>query len=195
MKLYDRSEIDRPASAVWPYVVHAGHFRQWNDKIVAVEATGLFELGQTFHTQYRMSGREMRCWSKVTALEPGRLLELHHANCSGKGARRELEVVELMTLEEKDGRTVVRKEITVRNHGVPWILQPLIWFVTRLGKPSGKDKLKEMCEGDLEQRSRLLEGQGVLRRSSGGSIPDGAPVNVKGGSISDTVSRDRDERS
>jgi uncharacterized protein YndB with AHSA1/START domain len=147
MKLHDRSEIDRPASAVWPYVVNAGHFQQWNDKIVAIEAVGQLQLGQTFHTQYRMSGREMRCWSKVTALEPGRLLELHHGNCSGQGTRHELEVVERVTLEEKEGRTIVCKEITVRNHGVPWTLRPLIWFITRFGKPAGKDRLKEVCEG------------------------------------------------
>jgi uncharacterized protein YndB with AHSA1/START domain len=146
MKLFDRSVIARPASAVWPFIVTAEHFRQWNDKIVDIEARGEFRLGQSFHTQYRMSGKEIRCWSKVAALEPGLLLELHHGNCSGKNAPRDLEVIERVKLEEKDGRTIVRKEITVRNHGVPWILRPLIWFVSRFGKPSGKDKLKELCE-------------------------------------------------
>lgn len=148
MKLHDRSEIGRPAAAVWPFIVTAERFRQWNDKIIDIEARGEFRLGQAFHTQYRMSGREMRCWSKVTALEPGRLLELRHGNCSGKGTPHALEVTERVTLEEQDGRTVVRKEITVRNHGVPWIIRPLIWFVTRFGKPVGKDKLKELCEGE-----------------------------------------------
>jgi hypothetical protein len=149
MILRDVSKIDRPASVVWPYIATAELFRQWNDKIIDLEAAGPFQLGQTFHTHYRMSRRETRCWSKVTALEPERVLELHHGNCSGKGARRGLEAIERITLEEKDGRTVVRKEITVRNHGVPWLLRPFIWFVGRFGRPTGRDKLKELCEGGI----------------------------------------------
>lgn len=147
MILRDRSVIDRPASAVWPFVATAEYFRQWNDKIVDIETAGEFHLGQAFHTRYRMSGKEMTCWSKVSALEPERLLELHHGNCEGRGARRELEVIERIILEEKADRTIVRKEITVSNHGVPWLLRPLIWFITRFGKPAGKDRLKELCEG------------------------------------------------
>ena len=146
MKLYDRSEIDRPATHVWRYVVTPELFLRWNDKIVALEAAGPFRLGQTFHTQYRMSGREMRCWSKVTVLEPGLILELHHGNCSGQGARRGIEAIERVTLEEKDGRTIVRKEIDVRNARIPLLLRPLIWFVSRFGRPKGPDKLKELCE-------------------------------------------------
>jgi hypothetical protein len=147
MKLYDRSEIDRPASVVWPFIVTAEHFRAWNDKIIDLEASGEFRAGQTFHTGYRMSKNEIRCWSKVTALEPERLLELHHGNCVGQGLKREIEVVERVRLEEKDGRTIVTKDVTVTNSGVPWFFVPLIWFVTRFGKPYGKDKLKELCEG------------------------------------------------
>jgi len=149
MKLYDRSEIDRPAAHVWRFIVTPELFVQWNDKVVDTEAEGEFRLGQTFHTHYRMSGKEMRCWSKVTALEPGRLLELSHGNCSGKGMRRELEAVERVTVEEKDGRTVVRKEITVRNHGIPRLLLLLIWFITRFGQRVGKDKLKALCENGV----------------------------------------------
>jgi hypothetical protein len=147
MKLHDRSVIDRPASAVWPFIATAELFRRWNDKIIEIETTGPFHLGQTFHTRYRMSGKEMTCWSKVAALEPERLLELHHGNCAGRGARRDLEVIERISLEEEDGRSIVRKEVIVSNHGVPWFLRPLIWFVTRFGKPVGKDRLKELCEG------------------------------------------------
>ena len=151
MRLYDRSEIARPASAVWPYIITAEHFRQWNDKIIGLEAAGHFHLGHAFHTHYRMRGRDLRCWSKVTALEPERLLELHHGNCSGKGRQRDLAVVERITLEEKSGRTIVQKVITVRNHGIPWFLLPLIWLITRFGRPVGRDKLKELCEGTAGQ--------------------------------------------
>jgi hypothetical protein len=56
--------------------------------------------------------------------------------------------IERITLEEKDGRTIVTKDVTVRNSGVPWFVVQLIWFIGRFGKPVGKDKLMEICEGD-----------------------------------------------
>ena len=150
MKIRERSDIARPALHVWPYIVTAEHFRVWNDKVIDLETQGEFRLGQTFHTGYRMSQHEIRCWSKVTALEPERLLELHHGNCTGQGLKRDIEVVERVTLEEKDGRTIVTKEVVIRNSGVPWFFVPLIWFVTRFGKPVGKDKLKALCEGNAD---------------------------------------------
>ncbi len=50
-------------------------------------------------------------------------------------------------------------------------------------------------EAGPEQRVRLLEEQGVLKRPSRSAIPAGAPIVIKGRQISDTVSRDREERS
>jgi len=49
-------------------------------------------------------------------------------------------------------------------------------------------------EGGPEQRVRLLEEQGVLKRSSRSAIPSGSPVAIKGRPISDTVSMEREER-
>ena len=49
-------------------------------------------------------------------------------------------------------------------------------------------------EGGPEQRVRLLEEQGVLKRSSRSAIPSGSPIAIKGRSIADTVSEEREER-
>lgn len=49
-------------------------------------------------------------------------------------------------------------------------------------------------EGGPEQRVRLLEEQGVLKRPSRSAIPAGSPVAIKGRSIADTVSEEREER-
>jgi len=91
---------------------------------------------------------QLQCWSQLTRLDRGRLLELRHGNCSGPGTRKAVEVVERITLEEKDGRTIVTKDVTVRNSSIPWFIIQFIWFISRFGKPVGKDKLKAMCEGD-----------------------------------------------
>jgi uncharacterized protein YndB with AHSA1/START domain len=148
MKLRDRSEIDRPIMHVWRYIVTPELFKLWNDKIIELDARGAFLRGQSFSTRYAMSRKQILCRSTVTALEEGRLLELHHGNCSGSGIRREIDVVERITLEENKGRTIVIKVVSIRNSGIPWFLVPLIWYINRFGKPAGKDKLKEMCEGD-----------------------------------------------
>lgn len=147
MRLRERAEIDRPADHVWRFVVTPELFLQWNDKVVGMEARGTFQQGQRFHTRYVMSGKQLQCWSKVTALEPERLLELQHGNCSGKGVHGDIKVIERITLEEKHGRTIMIKDVYMLNHGIPWFLVPLIWFVTRFGRPVGKDSVKEMCEG------------------------------------------------
>ena len=147
MILKERTEIDRPAAHVWRFIVTPELFLQWNDKVVEMEARGAFQLGQHFHTRYEMSRKQLQCWSQVTRLEEGRLLELQHGNCSGKGVHGDIKVVERITLEEKGDSTIVTKDVLMTNHGIPWFFIPLIWFINRFGKPVGKDKLKEMCEG------------------------------------------------
>jgi uncharacterized protein YndB with AHSA1/START domain len=146
MKLRDRSEIDRPITHVWRYIVTPELFQQWNDKIIELDARGAFLRGQSFSTRYGMSRKQILCRSLVTELEEGRLLELRHGNCSGSGIRREIDVVERITLKEENGRTIVIKDVIVGNSGIPWLLIPLIWFINRFGRPARPDKLKAMCE-------------------------------------------------
>ena len=114
-----------------------------------MEAKGKFILGQPFVTHYKMSGKEIQCLSTVTAIQEGRLLEIQHSNCIGNNINQELTVCERITLTETGGRTVVTKNIDIRNHDVPWILIPIIWFVTRFGKPAEPDKLKLICETNV----------------------------------------------
>jgi uncharacterized protein YndB with AHSA1/START domain len=45
MKLRERSEIDRPPSRVWCYIITPELFLQWNEKVVEMEARGSFETG------------------------------------------------------------------------------------------------------------------------------------------------------
>lgn len=76
MNLRERTAIDRPAALVWRYIVTPELFQQWNDKIVAMEARGAFQPGQHFHARYAWRQRELQCWSQMTRLDDGRLLEL-----------------------------------------------------------------------------------------------------------------------
>ena len=111
-----------------------------------MEAKERFRRDQPFVTHYQMSGKQMQCISTVTALYENSLLEIRHAHCVGSGISSDLEVTERITLKEEDGRTTVRKDVDILNHGMPWFLVPIVWLITRFGKPAGPDRLKQMCE-------------------------------------------------
>jgi len=121
----------------------------WNTKVISMEAKGQFVLGQPFVTHYRMRGKEIQCLSTATAIQEGRLLELRHGHCIGSGISPDLAVCERITLREIRRKTIVTKDVAIANHGVPWILIPLIWFITRFGKTQEPDKLKLMCEASV----------------------------------------------
>ena len=148
MVLRDRSVISRPPSVVWPYIVTPELFQKWNDKVASIEARELFHLGQQFTTHYLWKGKTMQCLSVVTRLEEGRLLELRHTRMLGPSSRPDMVVIERVELKGSAGGSVVTKRITIRHHDFPWYLMPLIWFVTRFGKPTGEDLLKKLCEAE-----------------------------------------------
>lgn len=131
---------------MWPYVIRPEFFQEWNTKISSMDVTGEFRLGQPFTTHYLWKGRPLQCISRATEIQVGRVLELRHSQPAGPGIRPDLTVVERVTLEEARGRTTVTKVVTITNHGIPWFVLPLIWFITRLGKPVGPDPLKLLCE-------------------------------------------------
>jgi uncharacterized protein YndB with AHSA1/START domain len=147
MIIRQRSSISRPPAAVWPYIVTPERFQQWNDKIASIEARERFRAGQQFTTHYLWKGKEMQCLTVVTGLEEGRLLELRHTRCLGPASRPDMEVLERVELEGDADRSVVTKTIIVRNIDIPLLLRPLVWLITRFGKPKGEDLLKKLCEG------------------------------------------------
>ena len=148
MRISERTEIERPASKVWSYVIDPECFQKWNKNIISMEARDHFSLGQPFMTHYKLGKKQSQCISVVTAMTEGKLLELHHSNCTSPDGPTEMEVIERITLKERNGRTVVTKDVFIKNHGLPLILVPLIWFVTRFGHPKEPDRLKLMCESD-----------------------------------------------
>ncbi len=147
MHIRERTVINRPAAEVWPYIITPEVFQTWNEKVSSMEAGGRFQLGQRFVTHYMWKKKQIQCQSVAVRIEEGRLLELQHTSPMGSGLNRDLEVIERFTLEERGAVSIVTKDVDFRHHDLPWFLVPLVWFVTRFGKPTGKDRLKEMCEG------------------------------------------------
>lgn len=146
MKIVERSLISVPPEKVWPFIVTPELFWQWNDKIVSMEARGAFVAGQRFSTRYRLTSQSAQCLSVVAELQPLRVLELRHRVVMSASGRTGVNAAERITLEEKNGGTLVTKTVTIGRHGIPLWLLPVIWFVTRFGKPAGEDRLKTLCE-------------------------------------------------
>ena len=69
MRLRERSQIDRPAAVVWPYVIRSEFFQKWNTKISSMDVTGEFQLGQPFTTHYLWKGRPLQCVSRATEIQ------------------------------------------------------------------------------------------------------------------------------
>lgn len=95
-----------------------------------------------------MSGRETLRLSEAASLEEGRLLEIVHSNFAGDRISPYLVVRERITLEETGGRTVIVKDVEIRNHGMHWSLVALFWLAFRFAKPAGPDKLKQLCDAN-----------------------------------------------
>jgi hypothetical protein len=148
MPISERTEIERPVMKVWSYVIKPVYFQKWNKNIVSMEARDKFILGHPFATHYKLGRKQSQCKSVVTSIIEGSLLELRHSNCTGINGPAEMEVLERITLKERNGKTIVTKDVFIKNHGMPLILQPLIWFITRFGHPAESDRLKVMCEED-----------------------------------------------
>jgi hypothetical protein len=85
--------------------------------------------------------------TKIASMEPGESFASDNRSPRTTSGKASPCSACRVTLEESRGRTTVTKIVTVRNHGIPWFLMPLIWFVTRLGKPVGPDPLKSLLEG------------------------------------------------
>ncbi|MEX0602332.1 MAG: SRPBCC domain-containing protein [Bacteroidota bacterium] len=149
MRIIDRTTISRPALRVWPYIARPEYYQRWNSKIHAMAAEGEFQPGQPFTTHYIWNSRHLQCLTVVTEIREGKVLELKHSDFVGKEVDPGMTVVERITLREgASGNTVVTKVVTVTGHRLLWLLLPVIWFVSRFGKPVGPDPLKLLCESD-----------------------------------------------
>ena len=68
--------------------------------------------------------------------------------CLGPSSRPDMEVIERIELRGRDGRSVVTRTVIAKNVGIPLLLRPLVWLITRFGTPKGEDLLKKLCEED-----------------------------------------------
>ena len=113
-----------------------------------MDASGEFRLREPFTTRYHWNKKHLQCTSVVTEIQQAKLLELRHSSPVAPGAKPDLEICERITLEQIGNRTNVTKRVLIKNHGIPWLVMPMIWLINRFGKPAEVHPLKLMCEHD-----------------------------------------------
>lgn len=150
MKLVDAIEIDAAVTDVWPLVADPARHPQWNEKARAVtrDRSGPVSLGEQFEMTYAMSGRENISRVEVTDLQPSERAEFSHTIDDGRRVQRVVERYELQS--QRDG-TQLTQTVDMSGAGIPWLLKPLVWLITRIGKPQGEtvlERLKRIAELD-----------------------------------------------
>jgi hypothetical protein len=132
-------------------VIKPEKFMLWNKKIKGMSVTGQFTVNQFFATVYNWHGRQSQCKSIATRIIDGEMLELRHSDFLGKNMPHELVVLERITLQENKEVTVVTKDVFMKNHGLPFFLVPVFWFVNRFGWSPEPDHLQLLCEREGSQ--------------------------------------------
>jgi uncharacterized protein YndB with AHSA1/START domain len=148
MHLIERSTMNCPIRNVWHAITTPELILKWNDKILSINARGRLVLNRSFDMQCKLTSDTVTCTTVPTRLEEPYVLELTHGNVVGEKTPRDLKVIERFMLSEKNNVTHLRKDIWIRNHGIPFFVVPLIWLINRTGRPTGPDRLKELCEAD-----------------------------------------------
>lgn len=156
MHLRQKTIIDRPPMEVWRCVINPQNYLKWNEKIASLEAKDRFQLNQRFVTHYQWGRKQLQCMSAAIKIEEARLLELKHSSFVGSGVNPAMEVIERVTLEERGRRTVVAKNVFVKNHNIPWFFVFAIWLINRIGKPVKEDSLKVLCETTSNSANRSV---------------------------------------
>lgn len=132
----------------------------WNPHIVKTEIVGdeTPRLGLRYRVEYELSGRRNEYEGEITEFSPP-----HHfaarleERFQGDGSHHERFVEERYEITRRGARTHVLHDIHIHHSGVHPLLQLLIAFVMRFGKPVGQpvmERFRELAESDEPKTSR-----------------------------------------
>ncbi|MHC4990000.1 MAG: SRPBCC family protein [Planctomycetota bacterium] len=129
-------DIRADQESIWPFVSDPILMSEWNAKIVAVkrpEGSELVSAGERFGMIFLMSGRERRTEVQVVECVKPQLVTYRHRLVDGGDPPRF--VTESYALQARgDGATRVTKKIDLSEAGIPRLMRPLLWFITRFGR-------------------------------------------------------------
>jgi uncharacterized protein YndB with AHSA1/START domain len=156
VKTYDSIDIAAPPEFIWPLLADPQAMAQWHEKLVSVRrpAEGTVQFGDRFETTYTMSGRQTDATAEVVRCRPPTgLTYRHHVQVKG----RAIHVDESFDLQPQGEGTGLDQTLDWSGAGLPLWARALMWFISRFGKPTGKDlfePLKVIAEKQYIARSR-----------------------------------------
>ncbi len=154
MKLKDEVVIDAPSDKVWEYVgspemwplfhVKTGECRQASPQPDVI--------GSLYDIEFRLGSKTSRTRCEIVDRRIGRLISIRSTLPEPDGqSGRSLSACITYELEDQGRTTRVKEQIEFTSMSIPMICKPLIWLISRFGKPTGETtlmRLKKMVEED-----------------------------------------------
>jgi uncharacterized protein YndB with AHSA1/START domain len=152
MKLKDEVVIDATSDKVWEYVgspemwplfhVKAGECRQIRHQSDVI--------GSLYDIEFRLGSKTSITRCEIVDRRIGRLISIRSTLPEPDGqSGRSLSAGITYELEDQGWTTRVKEQIEFTSINIPPILRPLIWLISRFGRPTGETtlmRLKRMVE-------------------------------------------------
>ena len=147
MKLNEGVVIEATSDKVWEYVGSPEmwpmfHAKAGECKQVSPQAD---VIGAQYDIEFRLGSKTAVTRCEIIDRRIGRLI-IVKSTLSDANRQTGRPISACMTYELEDlGRTTrVTEDIDISGASIPLILKPLIWFITRFGKPSGETTLMRL---------------------------------------------------
>ena len=143
MKLRESIEVPAFPEQVWAMIADPDTWPGWNPKIQTVrrDRKGLAQVGEQFHANFKMRGRELPSNVEVLQLDPYVHLLLRQSY-DYQQRIRSVEVTFDLTAKANGVR--LTQTVDLSRTGIWWPLRLLIALIHRFGRPSGKGPLDEL---------------------------------------------------
>lgn len=132
MRLVESILIAARPSQVWPLLAEPQSYRQWNKKVVKVEAPeGALHIGSRFRIATRLGNKDRKADVEVVDfLEPTKLGLLYHYKSP---ASAQVVLVTYELIQDTHDRTLLRQAVDLQDSGIPKLWQLVLWLLHRFG--------------------------------------------------------------
>jgi hypothetical protein len=154
VRITDKVEINATADRIWEYV---GSPQMW--PLFHVKAgecrpvgPGAETIGSVYDIEFRLDSRTAMTRCEIVDIRVGRLISVKSVlPKSERRGGRELSGRITFEVEDLGRQSRVREELEFTSAGIPILLRPLVWLISRFGTPAGETtlmRLKRIVEGD-----------------------------------------------
>ncbi len=147
MKFKDVVTIDGAAEKVWEHVGSPElwplfHVKTRECRHVSGQPNA---IGALYDMEFRLGSRVALTRCEVVEYRVGRAIKVTSMlPTTDRKSGRRLSARLTYELEDLGRQTRVREEIDFDSSGIPWFFRPLVWLISRVGKPTGETTLMRL---------------------------------------------------